>query len=696
MSEHQWKILISAYADGELSPKDLAEAERLLKEVPEARHYLDSITSLSSSLRVIKDAAVSPDLDRKVLKPFLNKGESMKTSNIWKPSLAVATVCVAIIIGGLSLNQYAQRGMQGRLKSASDFLVASTPAQVAQQVTAVAAMPSRAAQQLASVASGRVNSDKLAFAEKEAATTQYEPYYSNTLSKSTRSGFFSAERMHGVVLFDAAIDYKQYVQSAPGNTEEYNTIEEGRFLEAVREPLSTFSADVDTGSYTNIRRYLNGHQMPPKDAVRLEEMINYFGYDYPKAEGNDPFSITVKGALCPWNKDHKLVLIGLKGKTPDAEKLPPSNLVFLLDISGSMESPEKLPLIQQAFSMMVRQLRDKDKVAIVVYAGSEGVALDSTSGADKEKIIAAIQNLQAGGSTAGGAGIRKAYEIAKQNFIADGNNRVILATDGDFNVGVSSTSDMVSLIEEKRKEGVFLTVIGVGYDGNLKDGRLQQIADKGNGSYHYFDSLQEATKVFMSELGSTLFTIAKDVKIQVEFNPAVVKAYRLIGYEKRKLNNADFNDDKKDAGEIGAGHTVTAMYEIIPTGSNEQVSGVDALKYQEVKPAPAASTDEMLTVKLRYKEPKEDVSKLLSRVLKTTEITSDPQGDFAFATAVAEFGMVLRHSVHKGSANYAQVLQAAKASTGDDKFGYRAEFIKLVEIADSLDVSTPGGNLQFK
>ncbi|MBF0485169.1 MAG: VWA domain-containing protein [Candidatus Omnitrophica bacterium] len=503
-------------------------------------------------------------------------------------------------------------------------------------------------------------------------TLQYEPYYTNAVAINSPS--------------------VPLVQVGEANTEEYASIEESRFLESAQNPLSTFSIDVDTGSYTNLRRYLTSNQLPPKDAIRIEEMINYFSYDYPKPEGDEPFSVTTKAAVCPWNADHRLILIGLKGKTPDVSKLPPSNLTFLLDVSGSMQSPDKLPLIQQAFTMMVRQLRDQDKVAIVVYAGAERVALESTPGTEKEVIISAIQSLMAGGSTAGGAGIKKAYAIAKENFIPNGNNRVILATDGDFNVGVSSTSEMTRLIEEKRNEGIFLTVIGVGSDGNLKDGRLEQIADKGNGSYYYFDSLQEAKKVFMTELGSTLFTIAKDVKIQVEFNPSAVKAYRLIGYENRKLNKEDFNDDKKDAGEIGAGHTVTALYEIIPAGSAEKTADVDALKYQK---AETVKSDEMLTLKLRYKEPKEDTSKLITKVLNKTEIKDAPQGDFAFAASVAEMGMLLRHSEFKGTSTYDQVLQMGKAAKGDDKFGYREEFIRLVETAQALDVSNSGG-MQFK
>ncbi|MBI4711607.1 MAG: VWA domain-containing protein, partial [Candidatus Omnitrophica bacterium] len=373
---------------------------------------------------------------------------------------------------------------------------------------------------------------------------------------------------------------QRYYPTQPGNTEGYNKVEELSFKNVTSDPLSTFSIDVDTASYSNLRRFLNENQMPPQDVVRIEEMINYFHYDYPKPDGKDPFSITTEVGSCAWNPAHQTVLIGLKGKELDQATMPPSNLVFLIDVSGSMQDPNKLPLLQQAFRKLTNQLSEKEKVAMVVYAGNAGLVLPSTSSAEKSKILQAIDGLQAGGSTAGGAGIQLAYQVAKENFSKGGNNRVILATDGDFNVCASSDAEMVRLIESKRDEGIFLTILGFG-EGNLKDSKMQQIADKGNGNYFYIDSLMEAQKVLVRELGSTLFTIAKDVKIQVEFNPAQVKGYRLVGYEKRALANEDFNNDKKDAGELGAGHTVTALYEIIPAGSKEETgSAVDPLKYQ--------------------------------------------------------------------------------------------------------------------
>ncbi|NLE65115.1 MAG: VWA domain-containing protein [Elusimicrobia bacterium] len=511
------------------------------------------------------------------------------------------------------------------------------------------------------------------------------------VSASTKSGYYDASASRQAFRSaEIIIPPSGYYQTAEGNTEEYAGIRDNAFKMVLDEALSTFSIDVDTASYSNLRRFLTNNQMPPKDAVRIEEMINYFSYDYPKPETGEPFSVTTNMAVCPWNTGHQLLMVGLKGKTPEATNLPPSNLVFLIDSSGSMNTSDKLPLLREGFKMMVRQLRPEDKVSIVVYAGSAGKVLEPTSGAEKDKIIAALDALNAGGSTAGGAGIQLAYQTAKEAFIEGGNNRVILATDGDFNVGVSSTSELERIIEEKRQDGIFLTVLGFG-QGNLKDGRMESIADKGNGNYYYIDGIKEARKVLVTELGSTLFTIAKDVKIQIEFNPGAVKAYRLIGYENRMLAKEDFNDDKKDAGEIGAGHTVTALYEIVPADSEETFGSVDALKYQ--KPAAAVvESDEILAVKLRYKEPNEDTSKLIEKVVRKTEIKDVPTGDFAWAASIAEFGMLLRDSEHKGQSSYEDVLKRAKANVGEDKFGFREEFVTLVETAQGI---APAGNGQI-
>jgi len=402
------------------------------------------------------------------------------------------------------------------------------------------------------------------------------------------------------------------------NTEQYDLIVETGFQSVTDHPLSTFSIDVDTAGYANVRRFLTRNQMPPKDAVRIEELINYFSYDYPEPQDETPFAVITELAACPWNKEHQLVHIGLKGRRIDTENMPASNLVFLLDVSGSMNSPDKLPLLKKGFKLLTEQLREKDRVAIAVYAGAAGLVLPSTPGNEKHTILKAIDNLQAGGSTAGAQGIKLAYRVALENFIENGNNRVILATDGDFNVGVSSDGELVRLIESKRKENIFLTVLGFG-TGNLKDAKMEKLADKGNGNYAYIDNLLEAKKVLVKEMGGTLHTIAKDVKLQIEFNPAHVKAYRLIGYENRRLNKEDFNNDKKDAGELGAGHTVTALYELIPADSDEVPATVDPLKYQDSKIKPAAlESEELMTVKLRYKKPDENKSRLI-----THTVTSD-------------------------------------------------------------------------
>lgn len=467
------------------------------------------------------------------------------------------------------------------------------------------------------------------------------------------------------------------------NTEDYDHIVENDFQNARQIPLSTFSIDVDRAAYSNVRRYINGGQLPPKGAVRIEEMINYFDYMYPQPAGEDPFSVHTEMAACPWNEKHKLVHIGLQGKHIATDNLPPANLVFLIDVSGSMSDANKLPLVKSSLSMLTDQLREQDHVAIAVYAGSAGLVLPPTSGAQKTKIKEALENLQAGGSTAGGEGIELAYKTARENSAGKTNSRVILCTDGDFNVGRSSDDDLVNLIEKERESGVFLSVLGFGM-GNYKDNKMQQLADKGNGNHAYIDSENEARKILVNEFGSTLFTIAKDVKLQVEFNPAQVQAYRLIGYENRMLAAADFNNDKKDAGELGAGHTVTALYEIIPVGVKDDFSNsVDSLKYQKTQTVAAAEFGaEWMNIKLRYKQPAGDVSKLMVQpvtpVATTLAATSE---NFRFAAAVAEFGLLLRDSKFKQSASFDQVLALANEARGKDTEGYRAGFVELVKQA---------------
>ena len=465
------------------------------------------------------------------------------------------------------------------------------------------------------------------------------------------------------------------------NTEEYSRIYENDFLSATTNPLSTFSIDVDTASYTNTRRFLiQQNQLPPKDAVRIEEFINYFTYNYPQPEGEDPFSVTMEMGKCPWNSNHHLALIGVQGDTMKDETMPASNLVFLIDVSGSMGSANKLPLLKKAFKKLVKKMRKEDRVAIVVYASASGVVLDSTSGDEKEDIIDSLDDLEAGGSTAGGAGIKLAYKVALKNFIKNGNNRVILATDGDFNVGVSSTGDLTRLIEEKRKSGVFLTVLGFGM-GNYKDGRMEQIANKGNGNYFYIDSAKEAQKVFGQDLNGTIHTIAKDVKLQVEFNPAFVKSYRLIGYENRMLKAKDFNDDKKDAGELGAGHSVTALYELIPAESSEVTENVDETTWVKNK---VVDQDGLMKLKLRYKCPDEDVSKRIVTVFKEESLNQEISDNFLFASAVTQFGLILRDSKYKADSSFKSIKSLTEESKGKDPHGYRKEFLQMVEKAEAL------------
>ena len=479
---------------------------------------------------------------------------------------------------------------------------------------------------------------------------------------------------------------KNYNKEEEFNTEDYAHIQENGFHKVSDDPLSTFSIDVDAASYSNVRRFLNSNQLPPAGAVRTEELINYFKYSYPQPIGKDPFSITTEISDCPWNSQHKLVLIGLQGKNIPVDDLPASNLVFLIDVSGSMFEENKLPLVKASLKLLTDQLREKDRISIVVYAGNAGLVLPATSGSNKTRIKEAIDALEAGGSTAGGAGIKLAYKIAMDNFMKNGNNRIILCTDGDFNVGVSSDDDLVRLIENERESGVYLTVLGYGV-GNYKDIKMQQLADKGNGNHAYIDGINEAKKVLINEFGGTLFTIAKDVKLQLEFNPAKVAGYRLIGYEKRMLNKEDFNDDKKDAGELGSGHTVTALYEIIPFGvKSDFLKDVDKLKYQKEKKESASTfSNELLTIKFRYKSPDKNTSELIVHpVTDNGTAFNSTSNNFRFATAVAGFGMLLRNSEFKGSTTYSHVLSIASGAMGNDIEGYRKEFIDLVKKASGL------------
>lgn len=476
------------------------------------------------------------------------------------------------------------------------------------------------------------------------------------------------------------------------NTEDYDHITENGFKRVTDDPLSTFSIDVDAASYSNVRRFLQNNQLPPAGAVRTEEMINYFKYDYPQPTGDNPFSINTEMSDCPWNPQNKLLLIGLQGKKIPVDQLPPSNLVFLIDVSGSMQGANRLPLVKASMKMLTDQLREDDRVSIVVYAGSTGIALPATSGSEKIKIKTAIDGLVASGYTAGGEGIQRAYKVAHQNYMEEGNNRIILCTDGDFNIGQSSDDDLVRLIEQERNKGIFLTVLGYGM-GNYKDNKMQKLADKGNGNHAYIDGLSEAKKVLVNDpiaigFGGTLFTIAKDVKLQIEFNPALVAGYRLIGYENRMLNKEDFNDDKKDAGELGSGHTVTALYEIVPAGVKSPfLKDVDPLKYQnDKKKRNSLVHNEIATIKFRYKTPDGNKSKLMVHAVNNESISpADVSDNFRWAASVAGFAMLLRDSEYKGSTVYGKILRMARNSLGPDEEGYREEFVNLVKKAAKLE-----------
>lgn len=485
------------------------------------------------------------------------------------------------------------------------------------------------------------------------------------------------------IAYESRASFQKYNNNF--NTEGYASVNENGYKNVRNSPLSTFSIDVDNASYSNIRRFINNGTLPPADAVRIEEMINYFRYDYPEPHGEHPFSVYTELASCPWDTKHLLLQVGLRGKNIDKSSLPPSNLVFLIDVSGSMNSPNKLPLLKSAFGLLVNELRPQDHVAIVVYAGAAGLVLESTPGNRKEIIMRAIDNLEAGGSTAGGAGLRLAYKEAEKNFIKGGNNRIILATDGDFNVGESSNGGMERLVEEQRQLGIFITVLGFGM-GNYKDDKMEVIADKGNGNYSYIDNLQEARRVLVREFGGTLFTIAKDVKFQLEFNPSKVDSYRLIGYENRLLNDEDFNDDTKDAGEMGSGHMVTALYEIVPSGSGGKVPSVDPLKYQTTRKTEEENfSDELLTIKVRYKQPDGNTSRLFEKPVRSNPVSVDEvSGNLRFAAAVVEFGMILRESEYKGNSTLESAVRLAQSAKGEDEDGYRSELVRLIETARSM------------
>lgn len=482
------------------------------------------------------------------------------------------------------------------------------------------------------------------------------------------------------------LSFNSYPSQFSGTAESYKHINENGFQSPKEEALSTFAIDVDNASYSNFRRFINNGTLPPADAVRIEEMINYFKYDLKSPEGNEPVAIQSELSVAPWNTKHQLLRVALKARDVEKDKLPPSNLVFLIDVSGSMAPYNRLPLVKSSLKMLVEQLREKDKVAIVTYAGGADIKLTSTSGNEKSKINAVIDQLNAGGGTAGGAGLKMAYQVARENFIKKGNNRIILATDGDFNIGASSDEDMEHLIVHERESGINISVLGYGM-GNLQDSKMELIADKGRGNYAYIDNITEARKAMVTEFGGTLFTVAKDVKVQVEFNPGKVQAYRLIGYENRLMAKEDFNNDRKIGGDMGVGHVVTALYEIIPAGIKSNFApNVDPLKYQqEEETKSSGNSSEIATVKFRYKDPEGEESRLQKLVIDDKPIAlANTSNDFRFASAVAELGMLIRDSEFKQKSDFEKLIARAKDARGKDEDGYRAEFVRLAESAKSL------------
>ena len=687
---------LTAYALDELSETEKAQIEAAISASPEAQEFVRELRLLSGNLRAEYAAERDTHVvaSRNVI-PIEKKRRTMEPVS-WLGLAAAVALCaclVTIAIGTL------RRGRVATVQSITRFAGGPSTNSPEQAATSpvdgiiteeppeqAASSPVEGADHAPTdevMALAKSQTPALAKAELQGLAKEAPPPAPPPVGKSAAAplaNLYAARQRPASQPIPSAPaemtieNFKRSDQKADFNTARYGHIEENPFLVATDNPLSTFSIDVDTASYSNIRRFIENGSLPPKDAVRVEEMINYFAYDYPQPNDGTPFSVNLDAATCPWQPAHRLVRVGLKGREMPNEKRPASNLVFLLDVSGSMEPANRLPLVKQAMRLLVEKLGENDRVAIVVYAGASGLALPSTTGDHKEQILTALENLQASGSTNGAEGIELAYKTAADHFIKGGVNRVILATDGDFNVGTTSEGDLVRLIQEKAKAGVFLSVLGVG-DDNLNDSTMQKLADKGNGNYAYLDSVEEAKKVLVRQINGTLVTIAKDVKIQVEFNPARVASYRLIGYEKRILRKEDFNNDKIDAGEIGAGHTVTALYEVVPVGGEANpaasVPPVDPLKYQAAAPATAAkslgqsASPELLTVKLRYKEPEGETSKLLERSFVDSGAQfANASPDLKFAAAVAEFGMILRGSEFKGNGTFGAVTEWAQEGKG--------------------------------
>jgi Ca-activated chloride channel homolog len=663
MDDPRW----TAYVLGELEDGDRAELERVLEDSADARAYVaslrDTIGAIERELTAQPQPAALDELQRKRIANAA-AAPARSRRGWWIAGGVAASAAAAVAM--VSVTVQSNDAHAPRIGIAA-YQTTDEARQANEQVE-------QARRELSNLEAQLRTADGQLAMRSETAAIRATPARLNNLGQGQKQ--------------QQPTDSPAYDHSA----ETYSRIDDNPFFTTAKDPLSTFSVDVDTASYANLRRFLSDGQRPPKDAVRIEEMLNYFRYDDPPAAGADPFSITTEVGPAPWNPKHQLVRVGLRAPAIDDAQVPARNLVFLIDVSGSMQPANKLPLLRQSLGLVVEQLRPEDKVSIVVYAGAAGLVLPPTRGNEKEPIRRALASLEAGGSTAGAAGIQLAYEVAGRSFVKGGINRVILCSDGDYNVGPSSEGDLTRLIERERQRGVFLTVLGFGM-GNLKDATMEKLADRGNGNYAYIDSLAEARKVLVEQAGATLVTVAKDVKLQVELNPAKVAGYRLIGYENRVLAHQDFNDDAKDAGDIGAGHTVTALYELVPAGSAVPGGKVDDLKYQtKTAPSDAAATDELMTVKVRYKAPDGAKSKLLSRPVAGSSAQSElaqTSIDFRWAAAIAGFGMLLRESPYRGNLSWAQVHALAEGAVGRDTEGYRRQAVSLIMTASRLPPSSP-------
>ncbi|MGD9782863.1 MAG: von Willebrand factor type A domain-containing protein [Kiritimatiellia bacterium] len=700
------EIQLTAYAIGEGSAAERAAIEARLRDDPAAQAAVDDIRALAArletELKTEPAIALTDDQRQRILKaPGQDAGRLVRFP--WRKITGFAAVAAAVtlVFGGAfwATTRSLQGDLFAKYQERGEMAVGTEIEVQLDELAEIAEVP----ELVDTIAPPDVDMDVTpppeiqdfsaapvmdTVTELNVASDAISPIVMKSLAPGRMANRSGAGRAASIGSYGGK--WQPYSCPPPAHTESYAPIQGNTFKSIADEPLSTFSIDVDTASYANVRRFLRAGQLPPPDAVRIEEMVNYFPYDYAQPKNDVPFAVHVESAACPWNKTHPLVKIALKGKEFDAESRPPCNLVFLLDVSGSMTDENKLPLVKKAIPLLARQLTAKDRVSIVVYAGAAGLVLPSTPGNDLATIDAAIERLQAGGSTAGGAGIRLAYDEALENFLPDGNNRVVLCTDGDFNVGIVDSGELAAFIAERAQKGVFLTVLGFGM-GNYKDDRLETLADKGNGNYAYIDNFSEARKNLVEQAAGTLFAIAKDVKLQIEFNPAHFSSYRLIGYENRLLAKEDFNDDRKDAGELGAGHVVTAFYELVPVGA-EGVPGVDPLKYQAQaeKPAPekersANASPEWLTVKLRYKLPKEDrSSKIEVPFVGTCGSLDDASEDFRFAAGVAAAGLKLRGDSAVRDVDFGEIAAWTSTAAGSDSNGYRREFIDLLKNAAAL------------